>query len=85
MNTQIEFRRRIGPDPHANGAQSVGCDGCPDIWELENGDFAVIGIDITAAAIVKLPPTAGCGRDERIVRLPRHLLVNAKRDIPDRL
>jgi hypothetical protein len=42
--------KRIGPDPHANGAKSAGCDGCPDIWELDNGDFAIIGIDITAAA-----------------------------------
>jgi hypothetical protein len=79
------FLKRLGPDPHANGAQSSGCDGCPDIWELDNGDFAIIGTDITAVAIAKLPPTAGCGPDERIVRLPRNLLVNAKRDIPDHL
>ena len=79
------FLKRLGPDPHANGAKSSGCDGCPDIWELEGGDFAIIGLDITATAIAKLPPTAGCGPDERIVRLPRNLLVNAKRDIPDRL
>ena len=77
------FAKRIGPDPHANGALTVGCRGCPDIWELENGDFAVIGIDITAAAVSQLPPTTGCGPDERIVRLPRNLLINAKRDIPD--
>jgi hypothetical protein len=83
MNTQIVFQRRIGEDPHANGAKSAGGDGCPDIWELANGDFAIIGIDITDAAIGKLPQTAGCGRDERIVRLPRSLLINAKRDIPD--
>ena len=79
------FAKRIGPDPHENGAQSAACRGCPDIWELDNGDFAVIGIDITAAATPQLPLTAGCGPDERIVRLPRNLLVNAKRDIPDRL
>ena len=78
------FARRLGPDPHAGGAKSAGCDGCPDIWELENGDFAVIGADITDAA-VKLPPTAGCGPDERIVRIPRKTLVLAKHDIPDRL
>jgi hypothetical protein len=59
--------------------------GCPDIWELDNGDFAVIGADITDAALPKLPPRAGCGLDERIVRLPRNLLVNARRDIPDRI
>jgi len=61
------IRRRIGQDPHANGAQTVGCRGCPDIWELESGGFAVIGIDITDTAKAKLPPTAGCGPDERIV------------------
>jgi hypothetical protein len=81
----ITFLRRIGPDPHANGAQTSGCSGCPDIWELDNGDFAIIGIDITAEAIAKLPPTAGCGADERIVRLPRNLVVNAKHEFPDRL
>jgi len=81
----MKFVKRIGPDPHANGAQTVGCCNCPDIWELENGDFAVIGINITDAAKNKLPPTASCGPDEQIVRLPRKLLVNAKRDIPDRV
>jgi hypothetical protein len=77
------FLKRLGPDPHAAGAHCVGCDGCPDIWELDNGDFAIIGIDITNAARPLLPPTAGCGPDERIVRVPRKLLMNAKRDIPD--
>ena len=75
------FLRRLGPDPHANDAMTIALRGCPDIWELEGGDFAVIGIDITDATITKLPPTAGCGPDERIIRLPRNLLVNAKRDI----
>ncbi len=78
------FVRRLGPDPHANGAKSVGCNGCPDIWEIEGGDFAVIGIDITAIA-TSLPPSAGCGPDERIVRVPRKTLVLAKADIPDRV
>jgi hypothetical protein len=77
------FLKRLGPDPHANGRRSAGCDGCPDIWELESGDFAVIGIDITNAAKAKLPLTAGCGPDERIVLIPRNLLVDAKRDIPN--
>lgn len=85
MNAQIEFCRRLGPDPRASESQCVGCDGCPDIWELESGDFAVIGMDITASAKSKLPSTASCGPDERVVLLPRKLLVNAKRDIPDRI
>lgn len=80
----MQFIRRIGPDPHAHGAKSVGCHGCPDIWELEDGDFAVIGADITHAA-AHLPPSAGCGPDERMVRIPRRTLVLAKAAIPDRL
>ena len=84
MNAKVVFLRRLGPDPHEKGAKSVGCQGCPDIWELDNGDFAVIGADITNAA-VNLPPSAGCGPDERMVRIPRKTLVMAKADIPDLL
>ena len=83
MNAPIEFLRRIGPDPHRNGRQTIALNNCPRIWELANGDFAVIGIDITDTAKAKLPPTAGCGPDERIVFIPRNLLVDAKRDIPN--
>ena len=73
---------RIGPDPHAAGVRTIALNGCPDIWELANGDFAVIGIDVTNAAKEQLPPTAGYGPDERIVRIPRNLLLGAKSDIP---
>ena len=85
MNSHPMFLRRIGPERDAHVVPCSGCRGCPDIWELENGDFAIIGMDITAAAIPNLPPSAGCAPDERIVRLPRNLLVNAKRHIPDHL
>lgn len=79
------FLRRLGPDPHANGARTSSLDGCPDIFELESGDFAVIGPDITNEAKSKLPPSAGCGADERIVCIPRKTLVLAKQDIPESL
>jgi len=85
MNTPIEFRRRIGPNPHAGGLHTIALRGCPDIFELESGDFAIIGIDITAAAAPKLPPSAGCGPDERIVLVPRRTLVLAKSDIPNKI
>ena len=83
MKTDSNFLRRIGPDPHANGARTAALQNCPDIWELESGDFAVIGIDMTKAKD-RLPPTANCGPDERIVWIPRGLLVGAKRDIPEK-
>jgi hypothetical protein len=78
------FLRRLGPDPHLNGAQTAGLKGCPDVFELETGDFAVIGKDITPQAIGQLPPGASCGPDERIVVIPRKTLVGAKPDIPDK-
>jgi hypothetical protein len=76
------FVRRLGPDPHANGAQTPALQNCPDIWELDSGDFAVIGIEATDALHGKLPLTASCGPDERIVIVPRRILVGAKPDIP---
>ena len=78
------FKRRLGPDPHANGAMTASLHGCPDILELATGDFAVIGVDITANAQRQLAFGASCGPDERIVRIPRQTLVLAKVDIPDR-
>ena len=75
--------RRLGPDPHANGAKTSSAAGCPDILELENGDFVVIGPDITEEAKARLAFGASCGPDERIIRIPRKTLVLAKRDIPE--
>ena len=77
----MTITRRIGPDPHEGGRKSAGASGCPDILELDNGDIAIIGIDITAQASGILPPTVGCGPDERIVRLPRALILGARADI----
>lgn len=78
----MNFIRRLGPDPHAHGVKTPCLSGCPDILELDSGDFAVIGRDITAEAAAKLPPSAGCGPDERIIWIPRKTLVLAKQDIP---
>lgn len=80
-NNAIRFLRRLGP-PQTGGVQCVGCHTCPDILELEDGDFAVIGANITDEAKDKLPPVSGCGPGERIVRVPRRVLVLAKPDIP---
>jgi hypothetical protein len=82
MKDSLQFLRRLGPDPHANGAETECLEGCPDVWELADGDFVIIGKDITELK-GQLPPTAGCGPDERMVRVSRRILVAAKRDIPE--
>jgi hypothetical protein len=77
------FIRRLGSDPHANGSRTYAALGCPDIWEIDGGDFIVIGTDVTGALTTQLPQTASCGPDERIIRIPRKTLIGAKQDIPD--
>ena len=79
------FIRRLGPNPHANGAQTIALKGCPDILELESGDFAIIGSDITDSSLAHLPETVSCGPDERIIRIPRKTLILAKQDIPSQV
>ena len=71
------FIRRLGPPPACSG----GCS-CPDILELTDGDFAIIGADITEIAADKLPAGSGCGPGERIVRIPRKLIVRARPELP---
>lgn len=78
-----KFIRRIGPDPHENGEQTESLAGCPDILELADGSFAVIGKDITEQANQQMFPTASCGPDERVILIPRKTLLRAKKDIPD--
>jgi hypothetical protein len=56
---------------------------CPDIFELANGDFAVIGTDATATLDGRLPADAGRADYERIVVISRETLLRAKADIPD--
>ena len=77
------IKRRLGPEPHAGGFKTVCLRGCPDMFELDSGDFAIIGRNITGETMPHLPADAGCGPDECIVWVPRRTLVLAKSDIPD--
>jgi len=75
----VMFLRRLLPFP---AGLCSGSNSCPDLLELETGDFAVIGTDITEAARPLLLPGSGCGAGERIVRVPRRLLVEARPHLP---
>ncbi|MFD9795429.1 hypothetical protein ACFWXK_31270 [Streptomyces sp. NPDC059070] len=78
----MEIVRRVGASPRQRGSMSGQT--CPDIFELANGDFAVIGTDRTEALEGKLPSDAGRADYERIVVIPRATLVRAKADIPEK-
>lgn len=56
---------------------------CPDIFELNNGNFAVIGTEATATLDSELPADAARGDHERIVVISRETLLRAKAEIPD--
>lgn len=73
--------RRVGASPRERGSATGQT--CPDIFELANGDFAVIGSDATAELDPELPPDAARADYERIVVITRETLMRAKKDIPD--
>ena len=76
------FRRRLGKSAAELG-QTNATPKCPDIWELDNGDVAVVGRDLTTSYRERLPEGVHIGIDERLVVIPRTMIVAAKPDIPD--
>ncbi|MGW8526161.1 hypothetical protein [Nocardiopsis sp. NPDC055824] len=74
--------RRLGRSPEELDTTNH-VKGCPDIWELDNGDIAVIGRDLTPLYAHRLPEGALISSGERLVVIPRATLISAKADIPD--
>ena len=79
VNHSVMFIRRIGVDANATVLPCASGQACPDLLELPDDGIAVIGRDITELAPM-LPAGSGCGPDERIVRIPKALLLRALRD-----
>ncbi|MFJ3234503.1 hypothetical protein [Streptomyces sp. NPDC086787] len=77
----MKIVRRVGASPRERGSATGQT--CPDIFELDNGDFAVIGREATAQLDPELPSDAARAEYERIVIITRETLLRAKRDIPD--
>ena len=75
------FKRRLGRSPQELGVTTDDPD-CPDVWELDNGDIAVIGRDLTDSLGRRLPAGVSIGADERLVIIPRSMMIAAKSDIP---
>ena len=76
------FLRQLGL---TSGKTETACAGgayCPAVLELTDGNFVVIGEDLTATAIGRLPPGSGCGPMERVVRVPRDLMARMKSEQP---
>ncbi|GLZ08235.1 hypothetical protein Acsp03_57010 [Actinomadura sp. NBRC 104412] len=73
---------RLGKAPAERG-DTTSTTGSPDILTLNDGAFAVIGVDITEELGKNPWKDARCAPNERIVRITRNTLIAAKNDIPD--
>ncbi|MFI0417294.1 hypothetical protein [Spongiactinospora sp. 9N601] len=78
----VGFKRRLGKSAHELGTTG-GNASCPDIWELDNGDVAVIGTELSAAYRDRLPKGVSVDPGESLVVIPRSTIMAAKADIPD--
>jgi hypothetical protein len=76
------FKRRMGRSA-LELEQTDDTPTCPDIWELDNGDVAIIGRDLTGTYSGRLPGGVSVSQDERLVIIPGIMLRVAKPDIPD--
>lgn len=79
---QARIRRRLGRSASELG-YTKQLESCPDILELDTGDVAIVGRDMTQTLAPTLPDGVSIGPDERLVVIPRGMLVAAKPDIPD--
>ncbi|MCL6673972.1 hypothetical protein [Streptomyces panaciradicis] len=77
----MAIKRRIGASPQERGSQTGQT--CPDIFELVDGNYAVIGTEATELLDSELPAGAERADYERIVIVSRETLIRAKADIPD--
>ncbi|MFJ1795779.1 hypothetical protein [Kitasatospora griseola] len=82
VDLSAPFVRRLGKSAAELGS-SDGRDECPDIWQLADGDIAVIGTDATEAYRGRLPEGVRIGEGERLIVVPGAMLTAAKQDIPD--
>ena len=74
----LSVARRLGVAPNER-AECSEASNCPDLFELACGNFAIIGTDVSTQ--LPLPEDAGCGPAERIVMIPRAVLLNAMQDL----
>jgi hypothetical protein len=76
----MKIKRRLNTIPGPD--QSMGKKSCPDIFELDTGDFAIIGKDVTREISKALNGEGKVADNERVVVIPRVILTSAKNNIP---
>ncbi|GAA2714937.1 hypothetical protein Apa02nite_096790 [Actinoplanes palleronii] len=70
---------RVGTPPSERGS-ATNCT-CPDIFQLADGNFAVIGTNRTEELRSQLPADAGIAPYENLVVISRETLMAAVKDL----
>lgn len=88
MSDHDGFVRRLGvaPKNRPGALRSDDNATCPDVFEMNNGDFAVIGTAVELSAELRrgIAALGGViGDTAQVVIVPRGVLALAKADIPD--
>lgn len=78
-NVRLAVGRRLGVAPSERADYCSSSGNCPDVFELENGDYAIIGQDVSFD--LDLPADAGRSEAERIVVVPRPVMLAAAREL----
>jgi hypothetical protein len=71
--------RRLG---RSANALCVGGFQCPQVLEMPDGDFAVVGKIITDEAKQQIPAGLGIGPDEGVVKVPRRVMADVRSELP---
>ncbi len=78
----MKFVRRVCDKEIVDSALlSEGGNRCPDLWELDNGDFVAIGKDLTKSIKSRLPSNVEVGSDEKAILIPKIVLKSAKQNL----
>jgi hypothetical protein len=75
-STTPRVKGRIGSTPVQRESGGNGGN-CPDVFELTDGSFAVIGTEATATVSPQLPADAGVSSHEAVTVLTREAFLDA--------
>lgn len=76
MDEPIKIKRRVSKHSEELGITKILKGICPDIFETESGDFVIIGRDVTSNVEAEIPADAIISKGERVVLIPRDILLS---------